>query len=143
MSDVWGPARVQSVGGWKYYISFTDDATCYVTTLFLRTKDEAQSWIKNYINMIKTKYLCVPKYLRFDNGKELVDDELKKLTSEKGITIETMAPYSPSQNGVAECFNRTHLKLACTMLFEKDLPVFLWDEAVAHAAYLWNRPPTQ
>lgn len=24
-SDVWGPARVQSNGGSKYYISFTDD----------------------------------------------------------------------------------------------------------------------
>jgi hypothetical protein len=41
MSDVWGPARVASVGGGKYYISFTDDATRRCTTLFLKTKDEA------------------------------------------------------------------------------------------------------
>ena len=27
VSDVWGPARVQSIGGWHYYISFMDDAT--------------------------------------------------------------------------------------------------------------------
>lgn len=29
------------------------------------------------------------------------------------------------------------------MLFEKDLPIFLLDEAVAHAAYLRNRAPTK
>ena len=29
------------------------------------------------------------------------------------------------------------------MLISKDLPIFLWDEAVAHAAYLRNRAPTR
>jgi hypothetical protein len=51
--------------------------------------------------------------------------------------------YSPSQNGVAERFNRTLLELARAMLISKDLPIFLWDEAVAHSAYLWNREPTR
>ena len=35
------------------------------------------------------------------------------------------------------------LELACAMLFEKNLPIFLWDKAVAHAAYLCNQAPTQ
>jgi len=26
VSDVWGPARVASIGGWKYYISVEDDS---------------------------------------------------------------------------------------------------------------------
>ena len=29
MSDVWGPAGKESIGKWKYYISFTDDCTRY------------------------------------------------------------------------------------------------------------------
>jgi len=52
-----------------------------------------------------------------------------------------MAPYSPSQNGITERFNRTLLELMCAMLIEKRLPAFLWDEAVAHAVYLRNRAP--
>ena len=92
--------------------------------------------------MIKNKFGCAPKYVRFDNGKELVNKELEKFASEKGIVIETTAPYSPSQNGVAKRFNRTLLELAHAMLIEKDLPAFLWDEAVAHAAYLQNRALT-
>ena len=93
--------------------------------------------------MIENKYSRLTKYLRFDNGKELVNKELRGWAAEKGIIIETTAPYSPSENGVAERFNRTLLELAHAMLFEKNLPIFLWDEAVAHAAYLRNRAPTR
>ena len=138
MGDVWGPARVESIGKWKYYISLTDDAKRYVTMLFLRTKDQAQSRIKEHVNMIENKYSQLTKYLWFNNGKKLVNEELRRWPAGKGIIIKTTAPYSPSQNGVAERFNHTLLELAHAMLFEKNLPIFLWDKAVAHAAYLRN-----
>ena len=88
--------------------------------------------------MIENKYSRLTKYLRFDNGKELVNEELRRWAAEKGIIIETTAPYSLSQNGVAERFNCTLLELAHAMLFKKNLPIFLWDEVVAYAAYLYN-----
>jgi len=72
-----------------------------------------------------------------------VNPEIRKWASEKGIITKTMAPYSPSQNGIAEYFNQTLLELMHTMLIEKWLPAFLWDEAVAHAVYLRNRAPTR
>ena len=78
MGDVWETARVESIGKWKYYLSLTDDAKRFVTTLFLRTKDQAQSRIKEHITMIEKKYTRSPKYLRFNNGRELVNEELKK-----------------------------------------------------------------
>ena len=143
MSDVWGPAGKESIGRWKYYISFTDDCTRYVHVLFLKDKGQAFDRIKKRIAQIKRHFGKVPKWLRFDNGKELVNDKLKKLAMDEGIIIETSAPYSPSQNGVAERFNRTLLELARAMLISKNLPTFLWDEAVAHAAYLRNRAPTR
>ena len=142
MSDVWGPARKESIGRWKYYISFTDDCTRYVHVLFLKDKGQAFDRIKECITQIKRHCGKVPKWIRFDNGKELVNDKLKKLAADEGMIIETSAPYSPSQNGVAERFNRTLLELARAMLISKDLPTFLWDEAVAHAAYLRNWAPT-
>jgi hypothetical protein len=114
-----------------------------VHVLFLKDKGQAFDRIKEHIAQIKRHYGKVPKWLRFDNGKELVNDKLRKLAMEEGIIIETSAPYSPSQNGVAERFNRTLLELARAMLISKDLPIFLWDEAVAHAAYLRNRAPTR
>ena len=92
--------------------------------------------------VLKNLFGKVPKFVRFDNGGELINDKLKAYFKSEGITIEPTALYSPSQNGVAKRFNWTLLELASAMLFEKNLPVFLWDEAVAHAAYLWNQAAT-
>ena len=61
---------------------------------------------------------------------------MKKWVAEKGITIETTAPSSPSQNGIAERLNQALLETARAMIIAKGLPKFLWDEAVAHANYL-------
>jgi len=52
--------------------------------------------------------------------------------------MQLTAPYSPSQNGVAERMNRTLVELARAMLTDSKLPEFLWEPAVAHAAYLRN-----
>ncbi len=143
MGDVWGPARVESIGRWKYYLSLTCDCTRKVTVMFMRSKDEAFTRICEYIARIEKKFGKTPTWIRFDNGKELINEKLKKWAAEKGIIIEATAPYSPSQNGVAERFNRTLLELARAMIIEKNLPTFLWDEAVAHAAYLRDRAPTR
>mgnify|MGYP001405694973 FL=1 len=77
--------------------------------------------------------------MKFDNGKELVNQRMKDLGVKKGMEIRTTAPYSPSQNGVAERLNRTLLELARAMLIARNLPAFLWDEAISHAVYLRNR----
>ena len=58
----------------------------------------------------------------------------------EGIEIQMTAPYSPSQNGVAEWMNQTLVELARTMI--RGLPEFLWEYAVAHSSYLRNRSYT-
>ena len=80
--------------------------------------------------------------MRFDNRMELINVDLKAWAGQRGIELEVTAPYSQSQNGVAERFNWTHMELVWAMLFAKGLPDFLWDQAIAHANYLQNRVPT-
>ena len=143
ISDVWGPARVESIGGAKYYISFTDDAACVHTPLFTKNKGQATRLIQHYILEIEKKFGQNPKYLRFDNGSKLVNKEMKKWAGDKGIVIETTTPYSPQQHGTAERLNRTLLELAHTMLIAKGLPTFLWAEAVLHTSYIRNHSPTK
>jgi hypothetical protein len=143
IGDVWGPARTKSIGNCSYYISFTDDGSRLVGVLFLKEKGGASEAIKSYVRKLKKKYGKGPTYMRFDNGKELVNAEIKNFCAEEGITLETTAPYSPSQNGVAERLNRTLIELANAMLISKGLPKRLWAEAVSHAAYIRNRCPTK
>jgi transposase InsO family protein len=143
LSDVWGPAKVTSIGGWRYYISFIDDAKRYDSILFLVKKSDSTERIKGHVVKLKQKFGRAPKFMRVDNGAELVNGEVKKFAEQEGITIEMTAPYSPSQNGIAERFNRTILELVRAMLIAKGLPPFLWDEAARHATYLRNRAPTR
>ncbi|CAG8746746.1 4113_t:CDS:2, partial [Acaulospora colombiana] len=98
-SDVWGPARVESLGKSKYYISFTDHHTRRRTILFLKKKDEAFTRITQYLSLVETKFGYRPKAIRFDNGKELINKQMDEWCKAKGIEIEPTAPYSPSQNG--------------------------------------------
>jgi transposase InsO family protein len=142
-SDVWGPARVASIGGSKYYISFTDDHSRRCTPLFMKNKHEAFDKIKEYITHVERKFGTAPKYLRVDNGKELISQKVKDWLKSKGIELQNSAPYSPEQMGVAERFNRTLIELVRAMLISQNLPSFLWAEAVAHAAYIRNRAPTK
>ena len=139
MSDVWGPARVESIGRWKWYISFVDDCTQFGTVLFLKQKSDSTRKIKEHFTKIHWHFSKWPKWLRIDNGTKLINEETKKWAAEQGIIIETTMLYSPSQNGVAERFNRTLLELAQVMIIAENLPTFLWDKAVSHANYLCNR----
>ncbi|CAL2244033.1 unnamed protein product [Prunus armeniaca] len=48
-----------------------------------------------------------------------------------------------TQNGVVERKNRTVVEMAKAMLHEKELPYYLWAEAVHTAVYILNRCPTK
>ena len=58
-----------------------------------------------------------------------------------GIEVQMTAPYSPSQNGVAERMNRTLVEIAQAMM--QGLPEFLWEYAINHSSYLHNRTYTK
>lgn len=53
--------------------------------------------------------------------------------------MENTAPHTPQQNGRAERANRTIFESARTMLKAKELPKWLWAEAVNTAVYILNR----
>ena len=64
---------------------------------------------------------------------------MKSYLDNRGLDIQATAPYSPSQNGIAEHINQTIVELGRAMLKGQNLPKFLWEYAIAHAAYLHNR----
>ena len=140
--DVWGKYRLTSINGNQYYIVFVDDAGRFVTINFMKAKSEAVQRVKDYLTHLKTQEKP-PKAIRFDCGKEFLNAELETWCAQQGIEIQTTAPYSPPQNGIAERMNRTIVELARAMLNAHHLPQFLWEYAVAHAVYLRNRAYTK
>jgi len=74
-----------------------------------------------------------------DHGREFVNESLFEWCHSKGIEMHMTAPYSPSQNSVAERMNCMLEDLAQAMRIAADLPIFLWEQAIAHATYVRNR----
>ena len=136
--DLWGKYAVHSIHGNQYYILFVDDYSRYVTVNFLKSKTQATQNVRDYLTHLIARDIA-PLAIRVDRGTEFVNEDLRTWCTQRGIDIQMTAPYSPSQNGVAERMNRTLVELARAMLTARQLPEFLWEPAVAHAAYLRNR----
>jgi len=78
VGNVWGPVHVQSIGRWSYYVSFLDDAKQLSTVLFLKRKSDAFQRIREYGAIVEQKFGKPPRYMCFDNGRELVNPEIRK-----------------------------------------------------------------
>ena len=59
-----------------------------------------------------------------------------------GILKDDTIPYTPQQNAVAECMNRTIMGTVRSMIHSAGLPLSFWAEAVNTAVHLRNRSPT-
>ena len=139
--DLWGKYEVTSVNGYQYYILFIDKLTRYITVEFLKSTNQVTEKVKKYVLYLKT-HDRKPRAIRVDSGKDIITGELRAWCAGHGIGIQMVAPRSPLQNrnGVlVEQMNHTLIGLARTMITAKGLPGFLWEPAIAHAAYLTNR----
>ncbi|EKM57314.1 uncharacterized protein PHACADRAFT_194873 [Phanerochaete carnosa HHB-10118-sp] len=141
--DTWGPARTESIHCNRYYVSFTDAKSRDSTIGFMRSRDAALDHFKKYKACVEKQTRKKLKAVRCDNAKEFVDGKFKAYLDEQGIILEMTAPYSPAQNGIAEHLNRTLVEYARAMLIAKNLPKFLWEDAVAYACFLKNQSPTR
>ncbi|MCO5570380.1 hypothetical protein L7F22_024100 [Adiantum nelumboides] len=80
--------------------------------------------------------------LRTDNRGEFMSHAFNNLCVEEGIRHELSTPYTPPQNGVAECMNRTIQEKVCSMLSMAGLSNAFWTKAVATSMHLINRSPS-
>lgn len=136
-SDLAGPVEPIAKDGFKYAASFTDDYSGMVFPYFLKQKSDAVRATGAFLR--DTAEHGTVKRLRTDNGTEYVNKDFESIMISNKIVHETSAPYSPHQNGTAERNWRTLFEMARCLLFEADLPKFLWTYAVMHAAYIRNR----
>eukprot|EP01018_Ginkgo_biloba_P007593 Gb_26132 [translate_table: standard] len=82
------------------------------------------------------------KCLRTDNRGEFISLEFKNYCKEVGIKRHKTTTYTPQQNGVSECMNRTLLERARCMLSNANVEQGLWREAVLTTCYLVNHSPS-
>ena len=142
-TDVWGPSELQTLGGRKYYLTFTDDYSRYTITRLLKSKDEAFQAYKDFAAWALTQHGAKIKRLRSDRGGEFTSKNFDKFLNEQGTERRLTTHNTPQHNGVAESLNRRLLERVRAMRHDSGLPKSLWGEAVNFATWLKNRTSTQ
>ena len=134
--------NVDSVGGSKYYVTFTDDCSRFTTVYFLKNKSDVLTKFKEFVAVMENFTGKKVKILRLDNGGEYVSRDFKEFCATNGIIREETIPMSPQLNGVSERLNRTIMESARSMLHHAHIPLRFWAENVNSAVYLRNRSQT-
>ena len=99
-SDVCSPMQVESKGGSKCMLSFTDDYSRYTTVYFIKSKSQALSKFEEYVNsvakhtgqqILKLNILAEDgvKVLKSGNGGEYTSNNFARFCGEKGISLST------------------------------------------------------
>lgn len=67
-SDLCGPMSVESFGGSRYYVSFIDEYSGFVTIVPIAKKSDVAESFKKYYAWIERKCNCTVKQLHCDGG---------------------------------------------------------------------------
>ena len=109
--DLWGKYSIRSINGHQYYLLLVDDAKRFATIECVKQKSDPAQAVINYLAHLKTQGRN-PKGIQIDCGKEFINEKLENWCKERGMEIRYTAPYSPSQNGIAEWMNHTLVELS-------------------------------
>ncbi|KAF5347853.1 hypothetical protein D9758_013838 [Tetrapyrgos nigripes] len=139
--DVWGPASVRTINHQEYSLTLIDDATYWLETPLLRSKDESFTKYVIFQTTLKTQFNIIIKILQSDQGGEFLGGEFTKYLEGKGTERKLTVHDIPEQNSVAERSHCTLLNTVRAMLISSGLPKWLWGMAMLYATYIWNCTP--
>ena len=94
-SDLWGPALVVSVNGYKYYILFVDHYSRFSWLYLLKSKSEAFTKFVHFNAMVANQFSLKIKTFKSDGGGEFTSNEFKAYLSNHGIAHHISCPYTP------------------------------------------------
>ena len=94
-SNLWDPAPVVSVNGFRYYILFVDHYSRFSWFYLLKSKSEAFDKFVHFNAMVANQFSLKIKTFRSDGGGEFTSNEFKSYLSNHGITHQLSCPHTP------------------------------------------------
>ncbi|KAG7581709.1 Reverse transcriptase RNA-dependent DNA polymerase [Arabidopsis suecica] len=137
--DTWGPFSVETVEGFKYFLTIVDDHSRATWVFLLKTKNEVLTVFPAFIQQVENQYNTRVKSVRSDNAKELAFTEFYK---EKGIISYHSCPETPEQNSVVERKHQHILNVARALMFQSNMSLPYWGDCILTAVFLINRTPS-
>src|SRR5947208_12523200 len=109
-----------------------------MTLLYLlKQKSEVTKCFQHFDSYVRTQFDKRIKVLRSDNETEYTNKEFGAYLSSQRIQHQT-ACSAPAQNGVVERKNRHLMEVARALIFQMNMPKYLWSDAVLTASHLIN-----
>nr|GEW86962.1 hypothetical protein [Tanacetum cinerariifolium] len=142
-TDVCRPVRHVSRKGASYFLTFTDDFSCYGYVYLLKHKHKVFENFKVFKSEVELQLGKKIKALYFDRGGEYLSQEFKDYLSKNGIVQHLTSPYTLQQNGVSERRNRTLLDMVRSMFNLTTLPLSFWDYALESVVRILNMVSTK
>ena len=94
-TDVCGPMNTAAMGGFSYFITFTDDHSRFGYVFLMRHKSESFEMFKRYRNEVEKQTGKDIKILRLDRGGEYLSSEFLTYLEENGILSQWTPPETP------------------------------------------------
>ena len=130
-TDLHGPMPVRTPEGYRYWVTFIDDATRFMSVSPLKRKSEALNAFKQFKTTLEKQTGFKIKIQRDDKGGEYKNTAYDKFCQSEGILRQHTVTNEPHQNGVAERANRTLDEGVTSMLEESHLPPSMWFHALS------------
>ena len=119
--DLWGPSRVQSVGGKLYMQMIVDGGTSFKYGVYLPDKSDATTILAFDTFRTKAETITGRKITRLRTDRAYDSKAWEDYCQRHGITHEFTAPYSSAQNGLAERAIRTTMDDVRTLISDSNL----------------------
>ena len=140
-TDICGPVEVPTIGGKRYFATFTIARSRYCEVALLEKRSEVGEHLSKFVTWVERQAGETVKRIHSDNAKEY--EALAKSMQQKGIDWTFSSSYTPQSNGLAERMNRTLLNKTRALLKGASMAKGYWGEALRHATYVFNRTSTK
>jgi hypothetical protein len=137
---VWGAAP-ESIGKFKYYVSFIDDYSKFTWIYLLKFKSEVFQKFHEFQNLVERLFDRKIVAVQSDWGGEY--EKLNSFFTKIGIFHHVSCPHVHQQNGSAERKHRHIVEVGLSLLARAFMPLKFWDEAFLAATYLINCTPSK
>nr|GFA75551.1 hypothetical protein [Tanacetum cinerariifolium] len=108
-TDVCGPLKIMSRQGASYFVTFTDDFSCYGYVYLLKHKHKVFETFKGFQKKVENQLRKTIKSLSSDRGDEYMSQKFLDHLKDHGIIAHRTPLYTPQHNGVSERRNKTLL----------------------------------
>nr|GFA41446.1 retrotransposon protein, putative, Ty1-copia subclass [Tanacetum cinerariifolium] len=129
--------------GASYFVTFTDDFSCYGYVYLLKHKHEVFETFKVFQKEVENQLGKTIKSLCSDRGGKYMSQEFLDHLKDHGIIAHRTPPYTPQHNGVSKRKNRALLDMVRSMMSQTTLPKSFWDYALETVARILNMVPTK